>query len=65
MFFEGTLQEGLAAAVQQSKLVISFVTGELSVVRLSVYTPDPSQMNKRRASNGKNTSRMTLYVVFS
>lgn len=32
MFFDGTLQEGIAAAVQQAKMVVSFVTGEYDVV---------------------------------
>jgi hypothetical protein len=27
MFFQGTLQEGIAAALSQSKLVLCFVTG--------------------------------------
>lgn len=29
MFFEGTLQEGIASAVQQAKLVVCFVTGTM------------------------------------
>jgi hypothetical protein len=28
MFFQGTLQEGIAAALSQAKLVLCFVTGE-------------------------------------
>jgi hypothetical protein len=27
MFYEGSLQEGIATAIQQSKLVVCFVTG--------------------------------------
>jgi hypothetical protein len=29
MFFQGSLQEGIASALQQSKFVVCFVTGEI------------------------------------
>ena len=37
-FFQGTLQEGIATAVQQSKSVVCFVTGELlaSYVQITI-----------------------------
>jgi hypothetical protein len=33
MFFEGSLQEGIAAAIQQGKSVVCFVTGTAALAR--------------------------------
>jgi hypothetical protein len=38
MFFEGSLQEGIATALQQSKLVVCFVTGNYHFIpRIDVF----------------------------
>lgn len=33
VFFQGSLQDGISLAIQQSKMVLAFVTGKLLVLK--------------------------------
>lgn len=65
MFYEGDLQSGIALAMQQAKMVLCFVTGELPQVKIALYSTmtEDFQTNCLQAKNGKSLSAM--YVVNS
>jgi hypothetical protein len=68
MFFEGTLQEGISAALQKSKLVVCFVTGMYlspqPLIHLSQYT-NISQTVALRVRNGKQSLWQMIPCVCS
>jgi hypothetical protein len=59
MFYQGDLQSGISAAVQQSKLVTCFVRGDHSdkPPHQSSTKANVCQMTKKRVQSG----RMTFY----
>jgi len=58
-FFQGTLQEGIATAVQQSKSVLCFVTGNSASTHLLHNNKlTRVQMAKLRVLSGKTTSSL-------
>lgn len=42
MFYEGSLQEAIQSAVQQSKLVVCFVTGESTIAQFVLWASPSS-----------------------
>jgi hypothetical protein len=55
MFYQGDLQSGINAAVQQSKLVACFVGGELSdkAASLIVTKANMCQITKKKVQSGR------------
>jgi hypothetical protein len=55
MFYQGTLQEGISAAVGQQKLVLCFVTGEDTERSEMGNWADHQQMARMKVKRGKPT----------
>ena len=64
-FFPGSLQEGIAAALQQAKSVVCFVTGTCpSVVAIFAPIADPARQTTRtRAKHGSWTISSGILCV--
>ncbi len=39
VFFQGSLQDGISLAIQQSKMVLAFVTGTFEVMNRLLHIP--------------------------
>jgi hypothetical protein len=57
MFFEGTLQEGIATALQQGKLVVCFVTGIHSFIHSSCHVIFRTSKDLTRFTDGQDESQ--------